>query len=42
MLKVIGATGNIGKRILEKSSAFYDDVEVITTRLDNDKLDYNF
>ena len=38
MLKIIGAKGNIGRRLLEKSS---DDVEVITTRLDK-KLDYDF
>ena len=38
MLKIIGAKGNIGRRLLEKSS---DEVEVITTRLDK-KLDYDF
>ena len=39
MLKLIGAKGNLGRRLLEKSS---DEVEVITTRLDQHQLDYDF
>tara|TARA_R100001079_G_scaffold99491_1_gene63645 strand:+ start:2686 stop:3450 length:765 start_codon:yes stop_codon:yes gene_type:complete len=39
MLKVIGANGNVGRRLLEKSS---DKVEVIKTRLDKHQLDYDF
>ena len=43
MLKIIGATGNVGKRLLEKSlNVWHDDVEAIATRLDKDNLDYNF
>ena len=43
MLKIIGATGNVGKRLLEKSlDVWHDDVEAIATRLDNDELEYNF
>ena len=39
MLKLIGAKGNLGRRLLEKSS---DEVELITTRLDQHQLDYDF
>ena len=39
MLKIIGANGNLGRRLLEKS---VDEVEVITTRLDQHQLDYDF
>lgn len=39
MLKIIGATGNVGRRIVEKSP---DEVEIITTRLDKEQLDYDF
>lgn len=43
MLKIIGATGNVGKRLLEKSlSVWHNDVEAIATRLDNDELEYDF
>ena len=43
MLKIIGATGNVGKRLLEKSlHVWHDDVEAIATRLDKDELDYDF
>ena len=43
MLKIIGATGNVGKRLLEKSlDIWHDDVEAIATRLDKDELDYDF
>ena len=43
MLKIIGATGNVGKRLLEKSlDVWHDDVEAIATRLDNDELEYDF
>jgi dTDP-4-dehydrorhamnose reductase len=43
MLKIIGATGNVGKRLLEKSlEVWHDDVEAIATRLDEDELDYDF
>ena len=38
MLKIIGANGNLGRRLLEKS---VDEVEVITTRLDQHQLDYD-
>ena len=41
MLKIIGATGNVGKRLLEKSlDVWHDDVEAIATRLDKDCLLY--
>ena len=39
MLKIIGAKGNLGRRLLEKS---VDEVEVIETRLDQHQLDYDF
>ena len=43
MLKIIGATGNVGKRLLEKSlGVWHDNVEAIATRLDKDELDYDF
>ena len=43
MLKIIGATGNVGKRLLEKSlDVWHDDVEAIATRLDKDELEYDF
>ena len=43
MLKIIGSTGNVGKRLLQKSiDVCRDHVEVIKVRLDNDILDYNF
>ena len=43
MLKIIGATGNVGKRLLEKSlEVWHDDVEAIATRLDKDELEYDF
>ena len=43
MLKIIGATGNVGRRLLEKSlDVWYNDVEAIATRLDNDELEYDF
>lgn len=43
MLKIIGATGNVGKRVLEKSlDVWHNDVEAISTRLDKDQLDYDF
>ena len=40
MLKIIGSTGNVGKRLLQKSiDVCRDHVEVIKVRLDNDILD---
>lgn len=43
MLKIIGATGNVGRRLLEKSlDVWHNDVEAIATRLDKDQLDYDF
>ena len=43
MLKIIGATGNVGKRLLEKSlDVWHDNVEAIATRLDRDELEYDF
>ena len=43
MLKIIGATGNVGRRLLEKSlDVWHNDVEAIATRLDNDELEYDF
>ena len=39
MLKIIGAKGNLGRRLLEKS---VDEFEVIETRLDQHQLDYDF
>jgi len=43
MLKIIGATGNVGKRLLEKSlDVWHNDVEAIATRLDKDELEYDF
>lgn len=43
MLKIIGANGNVGKRLLQKSiDVWKDNVEIIETRLDDDVLDYDF
>jgi len=43
VLKIIGATGNVGKRVLEKSlEIWHDDVEAIATRLDKEPLNYDF